>query len=112
VNTHEDKVQAAIDSLTGSLDFTDADVVTQPRESTVGYSVRLPGNLAIRIAEIAEQRGTTASDTLRDLLVLGLASLDDDRVITVHTADLRRLVEQFVRDGLQARRTPPGSRSP
>jgi hypothetical protein len=72
VNTHEDKVQAAIDSLTEPLDFTDAEVVTQPREATVGYSVRLPKGLATRIAEIAEQRGTTASDMLRDLLVLGL----------------------------------------
>ena len=98
MSTHEDKVQAAIDSLTGPLDFTDAVIVTQPRKTTVVYSVRLPGDLATRIAEIAEQRGTTASDTLRDLLVLGLASLDEDRVITVHTADLRRLVEQFVTD--------------
>ncbi|HEX6073653.1 MAG TPA: hypothetical protein VFZ32_00065 [Micromonosporaceae bacterium] len=98
MSTHEDKVQVAIDSLTGSLDFTEAEIVAQPRKATVRYSVQLPGGLATRIAEIAEQRGTTASDMLRDLLVLGLASLGEDRVITVHTADLRRLVEQFVTD--------------
>ncbi|HEX6074627.1 MAG TPA: hypothetical protein VFZ32_05095 [Micromonosporaceae bacterium] len=96
MSTYEEKVQAAIDSLAGPLDFTDAQVVTQPRKTTVVYSVRLPEDLATRIAAIAEQRGATASDAVRDLLVLGLAALDEDRVITVHTADLRRLVEQFV----------------
>lgn len=74
MSTHEDKVRAAIDSVTGSLDFTDAEIVTQPREATVVYSARLPEDLATRIVAIAEQRGTTASDAVRELLVLGLAA--------------------------------------
>lgn len=88
-----------IDAAMASLDNTDwsnAEVVDQPRPASTVYSVRLPDGVSQQFEAVASERGITPTKLIRELIDAAIASPREGQVVTLRVEDLHRALDAVI----------------